>query len=239
MNKMGHYELTSLQAWKQRCWTSRIRSVVKTVPHKFSRQQDCTKRRHLPFDTAPYPRRLLDITPPFLMQYFKVQSSNLRFPPIPRDVTCSVLPRITLFIRRRSMTWKTFFFQNETGPGLHITSHGIEAECKKKKLGNLNVPCSSLIHKCKKEFGRGGIITVGNVYFMLTFRDGEEDQLVAGGITITVRGFQLFPWVPGSNSVWKFVEIHKGITAGKWCVLRNGKKLLHLQNSILHISCQI
>jgi len=75
------------------------------------------------------------------MQVFKVQSSNLRFPPLPRDVTYSVLPRITVFIRRRSMTWRTFFssaYQKETGRWLHITSHGIEAECKEKNLGNLN-----------------------------------------------------------------------------------------------------
>jgi hypothetical protein len=64
MNIMGHYNLTSLQAWKKRCGTCRIRSTVKTVPHKFSRQQDRTKRPHLPIDMAPYPRKLRDITPP-------------------------------------------------------------------------------------------------------------------------------------------------------------------------------
>ena len=55
--------------------------------HKFSRQQDRPKRRNLPIDMAPYPRRLLEIMPPFSMQYFKVHSSNLRFPPLPSHVT--------------------------------------------------------------------------------------------------------------------------------------------------------
>jgi len=101
------------------------------------------------------------------MQYFKVQTSNLRFPPLQRDFTCSVLPRITLFILRRSITWRTFFsivYQKETGRWLHITPHGIEAEFKEKNVGNLKVPCSSLIHKRTKEFSREEIVKVGNVY---------------------------------------------------------------------------
>jgi len=61
---MGHYNQTSLQAWKHHCGTCRTRSTFKTVPHKFSRQQDRKKRRHLPIDMAPYPRKLCDITPP-------------------------------------------------------------------------------------------------------------------------------------------------------------------------------
>ena len=154
MNIMGHYNITSLQAWKQLCGTCRIRSTVKTMPHKFSRQQDRTKRRHLSIDMAPYPRRLLDITPSFFVQYLKVQFSNLRFPPLPGDVTCAVLPRITLFTRRRSTTWRTFFcsaYQKENGRLLHITSYGIEAECKEKNLGNLKIPCTFLIHERTKE----------------------------------------------------------------------------------------
>jgi hypothetical protein len=52
----------------------------KTVAHKFSRQQDRPKRRQLPIDMAPYPRIIFEITPHFFMQYFKLQSSNLKDP---------------------------------------------------------------------------------------------------------------------------------------------------------------
>lgn len=55
-------------------------------------------------------------------------------------------------------------YQKENGRWLHITSHGIETECKENNLGNLKLPCTSLIHERTKEFGREEIIKVSNVY---------------------------------------------------------------------------